>query len=210
MPTAHPTHHGIGALLGLTPKHSPEPTLSYFRVHSAHSPRCSCRRSHSCRFGNPASSHGGYYNRAAHWSGQTEAQLHLWTPEIYEAMNCAITVTREVDADRVDYLLDAPARNPSNSRAIASAVHELKRMLHFDFEVDVCLREIGWGWKSFFRSATVPPEIRARNDSGKPLPPDRAGFCVACCVEKINWPRWETRNLQNEAEEQVCAIIYLP
>ncbi|KAK4160282.1 hypothetical protein QBC43DRAFT_373207 [Cladorrhinum sp. PSN259] len=171
---------------------------SSFKVSSSHADHCSCRRSHThCR---QRQSHGRQYNRAAHWSGQTEAQLHLWTPEIYETMTCPLTVTREVDAENIDHIL---------RHQTSDGLHELRRHLHFDFDVEVRLREIGWGFMSLFRSSSQPPEIRAQNDSGKPLHPDRSKFCVSCCTSRIFWPKYETRDLQSEAEEQIAKYGFI-
>ncbi|KAK3376360.1 hypothetical protein B0T24DRAFT_618521 [Lasiosphaeria ovina] len=182
---------GLASLLGIGSPVPPSPETQ-FRVSSIHAHKCACRKPRRCRVRN-SSQH--VYNRAAHWSGQTEAQLHLWTPEIYESMNCPITVTREVDAELIDHIL---SQDPSYGH------YELRRYLHFDFDVEVRLREIGRGFWGMFKSASQPPEIRARNDPGRPLPPDQSKFCVTCCVERINWPQHETRDLQCEAEEQMA------
>ena len=176
---------------------APEPEPPHFRVSSTHAEKCSCRRFRRCR--RRISRHNPY-DRAAHWTGQTEAQLHLWTPEIYENLNCPLTITREVDADEIDDILNKKG-SPSFGR------HVLRKYLHFDIDVEVRLREIGWGFWGMFKSSSDPPEIRARNDSGKPLPPDRSTFCVTCCTERVNWPQFETRDLQTEAEEQVRSIL---
>ena len=185
------------SLLGIGPP-LPDMPESSFRVSSSHGDRCSCRRHTRCR---QRHSRNRPYDRAAHWSGQTEAQLHLWTPEIYENMTCPLTVTREVDAGIIDHILRR--RQPTSE-----GLHELRRYLHFDFDVEIRLREIGWGFMSLFRSSSQPPEIRARNDSGKPLNPDRSRFCVSCCTSKIVWPKYETRDLQSEAEEQVTSFFF--
>ncbi|KAK0661705.1 hypothetical protein QBC41DRAFT_382445 [Cercophora samala] len=180
----------------------PESPESSFRVSSSHLSGCSCRRHRECRHRNSRSLP---YNRAAHWSGQTEAQLHLWTPEIYENMTCPVTVKREVDAALIDGILKANKRGSRNE----DGLRELRRYLHFDFDVEVRLREIGWGFMGMFRSTSQPPEIRARNDSGKPLCPDRAKFCVSCCTSKIVWPKYETRDLQSEAEDQIAKYGFI-
>ncbi|KAK3385942.1 hypothetical protein B0H63DRAFT_189659 [Podospora didyma] len=189
---------GIASLWG--PPYLGLPAVeSHWRVSSVHAERCSCRRPRRCR---PRHSRQPQhaYNRAAHWSGQTEAQLHLWTPEIYESLNCPLTVTREVDGAVIDDILN---HEPSYGSS------ELRRYLHFDFDVEVRLREIGRGFWGMFKSSSKPPEIRARNDSGKPLPPDRSQLCVTCCAERISWPRHETRDLQSEAEEQIAKHGYV-
>ncbi|KAK0713411.1 hypothetical protein B0T26DRAFT_804227 [Lasiosphaeria miniovina] len=187
---------GLASLLGIGSPVPPSPEAQ-FRVSSTHAHKCACRKPRRCRM---RSSSQHVYNRAAHWSGQTEAQLHLWTPEIYESMNCPITVTREVDAELIDHIL---SQDPSYGH------YELRRYLHFDFDVEVRLREIGRGFWGMFKSASQPAEIRARNDSGRPLPPDRSKFCVTCCIERINWPQHETRDLQCEAEEQMARFGFV-
>ncbi|KAK4675136.1 hypothetical protein QC764_500975 [Podospora pseudoanserina] len=180
----------------------PEPSESSFRVSSSHVSGCFCRRHRECRH---RSSRTWPYNRAAHWSGQTEAQLHLWTPEIYENMTCPVTVNREVDAALIDSILKVNKKGWRNE----DGLRELRRYLHFDFDVEVRLREIGWGFMGMFRSTSQPPEIRARNDSGKPLCPDRTEFCVSCCTSKIVWPKYETRDLQSEAEDQIAKYGFI-
>jgi hypothetical protein len=126
---------------------------------------------------------------------QTEAQLHIWSPEVYQAVDFPITVSRKVRSATVDSILDSHDTN---------RLDVLRRYLHFDFDVEIGLREIGWGLLDSFKPKSKPAQIRARNDSGKPVPPDRAQFCFTCCAERINWPTCETRDLQNEAEEEVC------
>ncbi|KAK4176667.1 hypothetical protein QBC36DRAFT_387288 [Triangularia setosa] len=180
----------------------PESPEASFRVSSSHISGCSCPRHRECRHRN---SRSFPYNRAARWSGQTEAQLHLWTPEIYENMTCPVTLKREVDAALIDSILKANKRGPKND----DGLRELRRYLHFDFDVEIRLREIGWGFMGMFRSSSQPPEIRARNDSGKPLCPDRAKFCVSCCTSKIVWPKYETRDLQSEAEDQIAKYGFI-
>ncbi|KAK0710507.1 hypothetical protein B0T21DRAFT_427777 [Apiosordaria backusii] len=138
-------------------------------------------------------------------SSHTEAQLHLWTPEIYENMTCPVTVKREVDTALIDSILKSNKKGHKNEEG----PRELRRYLHFDFDVEVRLREIGWGFMGLFRSPSQPPEIRARNDSGKPLCPDRAKFCVSCCTSKIVWPKYETRDLQSEAEDQIAKYGFI-
>lgn len=185
---------GIGALFTAALS-TPEPEPQNFRVSSSHAENCACRRSRRCR---RRTSRHNPYDHAAHWTGQTEAQLHLWTPEIYENLNSPLTITREVNAEEIDEILAGKKWSSSYGR------HVLRKYLHFDFDVEVRLREIGWGFWNLFKSSSKPPEIRAKNDHGKPLPPDKIHFCVTCCTERVNWPQFETRDLQTEAEEQVC------
>jgi hypothetical protein len=195
-PPPEPAHkeRGIAAFLSRLTDTAEHAVSDLFRVQSPHQDHCMCRRHRPgrCRY---RDSRRFKYNRAAHWSGQTQAQLHLWTPEIYQNMNCPLTVIRIVDADLVDRILaDRTLRG----------LEVLKRWLHFDFDVETRLREIGWGLKGLFRSASKPPEIRAKDDSGKPLSPDRVRVCISCCAEDVNWPRFETRDLQAEVQDQVC------
>ncbi|KAK0610095.1 hypothetical protein B0T17DRAFT_512396 [Bombardia bombarda] len=172
---------------------------THFRVTSPHARKCTCHhRQRRCRLRH---SRHHPYNRSGTWEGQTEAQLHLWTPEIYESMSCPLTITREVDVDEIERIL---------RQAPLHGLSPLRRYLHFDFDVDVRLREIGWGFWGIFKSASQPAEIRARNDSGKPLVPDRVKFCVTCCTDRISWPQYETRDLQCEAEERVRSALVGP
>ncbi|KAH8896630.1 hypothetical protein GQ53DRAFT_680298, partial [Thozetella sp. PMI_491] len=201
----------LRSLLGLPAASSTLPaSYSYFTVSSRHRTECGCEPSRPRRGRPPHHNHCQYrvsrrrpYNRSAHWSGQTEAQLHLWTPEIYGMMNVPITVSRELDAGEIDRILDS--RDPPSRRD----THTLRRVLHFDFDIETRLREIGWRFLDAFRPSSQPAEIRARNDAGRPLPPDRATFCISCCAENIHWPERETRNLQNEAEEQIVRFGYM-
>ncbi|KAK3312984.1 hypothetical protein B0H66DRAFT_569315 [Apodospora peruviana] len=199
-PTTETKHGGITSLFNMATQQGPllPKPESHFRVSSTHADKCSCRRPRRCR---ARYSRHGAYDRAAHWSGQTEAQLHLWTPEIYENINCPLTITREVDAEEIDHIL--------NNGASSFGRHILRRYLHFDFDMEIRLREIGWGFWGLFKSSSEPAEIRARNDSGRPLAPDRSSFCVTCCTERISWPQFETRDLQTEAEEQIAKYGYV-
>jgi len=174
----------------------PTGPVSYFRVSSTHAGSCGCRRVKPWRCRHRLSRHHEY-DHSAHWSGQTEAQLHLWTPEIYENINYPLTITREVDAEIIDEVL---------SRGPMCGLSDLRRYLHFDFDVEVGLREIRSGFWSLFKSSSKPAEIRAKSDWGKPLRPDKSKFCVSCCIDRIHWPRYETRDLQVEAEEQVSCF----
>ncbi|KAK4183134.1 hypothetical protein QBC35DRAFT_535960 [Podospora australis] len=99
--------------------------LAALTVHAQYAKRCSCTRHRRCQ--QRASRHNAY-DRAAHLSGETEAQLHLWTPEIYKSMTCPLMVKREVDAALVDAIL---------RRQSASGLHTLRHYLHFDFDVEV-------------------------------------------------------------------------
>ncbi len=154
----------LGPLLSLVGASQPPERISesFFRVSSLHSRPCGCHipgsRAHRCHF---RSSRRHPYNRAAHWSGQTEAQLFLWTPEIYASVNIPITVSREVDTAEVDYILNS--RSPTRRD-----MDLLERYVHFDFDVEMRLREIGWRFWDAFKPSTQPAEIRARNDSGRP------------------------------------------
>ncbi|KAK4207544.1 hypothetical protein QBC37DRAFT_355104 [Rhypophila decipiens] len=179
--------------------HTPVPEPQGFRVSSSHAHDCTCRRFRRCR--RRLSRHNSY-DCAAHWTGQTEAQLHLWTPEIYENLNSPLTVTREVSADEIDDILNG-------NGASSYGRHVLRKYLHFDFDVEVRLREIGRGFLNLFKSSSKPPEIRAKSEHGKPLPTDKFQFCVTCCTERINWPQFETRDLQTEAEEQTARHGYV-
>ncbi|KAK0648386.1 hypothetical protein B0T16DRAFT_444453, partial [Cercophora newfieldiana] len=189
---------GLTTLLGGSSQSLASP-VSYFRVSSAHAGGCSCRRVKPWRCRHRLSRHHEY-DRAAHWTGQTEAQLHLWTPEIYENINYPLTIAREVDAEEIDNILN---------RGPMCGLSELRRYLHFDFDVEVRLREIGWGFWSLFKSSSKPPEVRAKNDFGKPLASDKSKFCVSCCIHRIHWPRFETRDLQVEAEAQCAKYGYV-
>jgi len=168
----------------------PEAQRDFFQVQAAHARHCTCRGKHrrarSCRLQRHHSS-----NRAVHWFWQTEASLKLWTPEIYESFSCPITVIRDVPVDKLDQLRGS---------------RHIRPCLHFDFEVQTVLRELGWGW-NFFKSSSKPAELRAQTDSGHQLPVDRIRFCVMCCAERVSWPRHETRNLQAEAEENVGRLL---
>ncbi|KAK0624179.1 hypothetical protein B0T14DRAFT_602581 [Immersiella caudata] len=192
------TGGGLTTLLGVGSSEAAAP-VSYFRVSSDHAGRCGCRRIKPwrCRHRH---SHHHEYDRSAHWSGQTEAQLHLWSPEIYHTIDYPLTIAREVDAEEIDAILN---QGPS------CGLSELRRYLHFDFDVEVRLREIGWGFWRLFKSSSKPAEIRAKNDWGKPLPPDKSKFCVSCCIDRIHWPRFETRDLQVEAEKQCAKYGYV-
>jgi hypothetical protein len=121
--------------------------------------------------------------------------LHLWTPEVYQALNCPITIVRKVDAEEVDRILEyGPRWNLSI----------LHRYLHFDFGVEVRVREIGHGmFDILMPNTTKPAEVRAKDDFGKLMPADTSVFCLSPCLDRMHWPRFETRNLQQEAEEQV-------
>lgn len=178
-----------------TPSAADESPPPLFRVLSRHPERCYCRVPRAgddrCRH---RSSRRHAYDRCASWTGQTQAQLHMWTPEIYQNRNCVHTITREVDAAAVDALL---------ARRTMRGLAELRRLLHFDLDVEVRLREIGWGLWGRLRPVSKPAEIRAKDDAGRPLPADRARICITCCPESINWPERETRDLQAEVEDQV-------
>ncbi len=151
---------------------------------SPHARHCHCRpHSHgSCPLQRKQP-----YDRSAHWFFQTEASLHLWTPEIYGSFSRVFTVVRQVSAAEIDNL-----RKPRH----------LRPYLHFDFEVETQLRELGWGW-NFFKRSSKPAELRVQTDSGHQLPTDKIRFCVTCCAENINWPKYQTRDLQAEAEQEV-------
>ena len=79
----------------------------------------------------------------------------------------------------------------------ADRLKSLKRHLHFDFEVDVCLRELGHGWNSF-TFGNPAPEKRLNADSGALLPPESFSFCVSCDPMDIGhgvnqgWPTHKT------------------
>ncbi|KAK4450571.1 hypothetical protein QBC34DRAFT_76480 [Podospora aff. communis PSN243] len=188
---------GLTTLLGVGFPEQAAP-VSYFRVESDHAGGCGCHRIKPWRCRHRLSRQHRY-DHSAHWSGQTEAQLHLWTPEIYQNINYPLTVAREVDAEEIDSIL---------SRGPMWGLSDLRRYLHFDFDVEVRLREIGWGFWRLFKSSSKPAEIRAKNDWGKPLPPDKSKFCVSCCIDRIHWPRFETRDLQVEAEKQCAKFGY--
>ncbi|KAK2071541.1 hypothetical protein P8C59_005956 [Phyllachora maydis] len=184
-----------------TPSAADESPPPLFRVLSRHPERCYCRVPRAgddrCRH---RSSRRHAYDRCASWTGQTQAQLHMWTPEIYQNRNCVHTITREVDAAAVDALL---------ARRTMRGLAELRRLLHFDLDVEVRLREIGWGLWGRLRPVSKPAEIRAKDDAGRPLPADRARICITCCPESINWPERETRDLQAEVEDQVARMGYV-
>ena len=192
------------SLLGATPA-TPRIPQTFFRVCSSHRDHCACRipgpRSTQCHF---RASKRHSYDRAAHWSAQTEAQLYLWTPEIYECISIPITINREVDTREIDDILGG-----GGGATTRRDTDLLQRYLHFDFDVETRLREIGWRLRDLFKPAAEPAEIRARSDAGTPLVPDRSRFCVSCCAEGINWPEHETRDLQGEAEQQIVAHGYV-
>ena len=172
----------------MTQQPSQELQQPWFQADSPHAPDCHCQHP-------PASPSDGcrrWYDRAALWSWQTEAALRLWTPEIYGAFRCPITVMREVPVDTIDFL------PYDNDQALVP-------YLHFDFEIDVRLRVLGLGWATLLtdvvrRTSSQPAEQRLQSDAGRPLPPDRVQFRISCCPENISWPLYPTRNLQDEAE----------
>ncbi|EPE10881.1 hypothetical protein F503_05976 [Ophiostoma piceae UAMH 11346] len=160
----------------------------FFQADSPHAPECRCRHP----LVSPSADCRRWYDRAALWSWQTEASLRLWTPEIYGAFRCPITVMREVPVDTIDAI-------PYDKD------QALLPYLQFDFEIDVRLRVLGLGWAtlltdSFRRTSSQPAEERLQSDTGQPLPPDHVQFRISCCPENISWPLYPTRNLQEEAE----------
>ncbi len=152
------------------------------RVFRVASP-CRCARASS----SPSSSSAAPYDRAAVWSWQTEAALRLWTPEIYGAFRCPITVARAVPVATVDAL--RARRSP------AAAADGIAPLLAFDFAVDVQLRALGLALANLllpWRRGSRPAELRAQSDSGQPLPRDAVRFRVACCPGAISWPLYAT------------------
>lgn len=138
------------------------------------------------------------YKCSVHWSWQTNLELHMWTPEIYQSVDLPITIVRLVKVRKIRSILDQDVdQNQKDER--------LQPYLHFDFEVDARVRELGH-WVNFFKRASKPPDIRVKGDSGTPLPSDRTAFCVICQPDRIVWPKRETLNLQKAAEACVKQV----
>jgi hypothetical protein len=133
------------------------------------------------------------YNRCAHWYLQTEAQAHLWKPEIYETLLFPVTIIRIVSVEEI---------NRVQSDSCSS---DMVRYLHFDFVVKTRLRELGRRWKDLFRRPTKPAEARIKETFGSPLPSDKIKFCVWICAASIprGWPYFPTRDMQEEVKAKV-------
>jgi hypothetical protein len=181
-PPVDPSTQDLGATLRQILKPSSPP--SFFEVKSKHGDFCDCPRCSQKPL--PFVK----YNRSIHWSWQTNTHLHQWTPEIYECRHFSITIIREESVKKIDLIKQFPKK--------------IYPYLRFEFEVEIRLRELGW-CRNFFKPASIPPDIRSKTDSGQPLPPDRAKFCIMSCSspEIIYWPYQETLDMQEAVDEQV-------
>lgn len=162
----------------------------FFSVKSAHAGTCKCDKVHlhSCRL---QAKDVAKYDKAAHWSWQTNSEYTIWKPEIYETFTRSISVTRYVAVDDIE--------------ACKGRHDHICRFLHFDFILGTRLRELDRGWNGFkriFKSAYKPPELRRHDDSGYPLTNDQVRFCVRPCYEKIKWPKKQTRHYEKEARKK--------
>jgi hypothetical protein len=122
------------------------------------------------------------YDSAVHWHWQTVHSAHMWAPEIYQCISLPITITRVVPVDDVDFVW-------KRSRYSKKAIEE--EFLHFHFEVDVHVRELGHSLNMknlknlITLGSAIPPEERIGEDTGKQLRPDLWAFCVSCKQEDI-------------------------
>jgi hypothetical protein len=144
------------------------------------------------------------YDRCAHWFWQTEAEAHLWTPEIYESYTAPITVTRIIPANPIDKF------NPGMDDLAWKWWAIAQQYLHFDFVVIARLRELGGKWKKpIVFHASRPAEVRTKKDFGYPIKRDRVTFCLSACPAKINWPERRTIQRQKEAKKEVRSPKFL-
>lgn len=61
-------------------------------------------------------------------------------------MICLVIVNWEVDVVLIDSILKVNKKGWSNE----DGFREFRRYFYFDFDVEVCLREIGWGFMGMF------------------------------------------------------------
>lgn len=106
------------------------------------------------------------YDSSIHWSWQINLNTGLWTPEVYEVMSWPITITRIIPCNSIEALHDSHERQKRQ-----------KRLCHFDFEVEVWVRELGHCLNPL-KWSTKPPELRRKRDTGLVQPPDITPFCL--------------------------------
>ncbi|KAF2260361.1 hypothetical protein CC78DRAFT_571266 [Lojkania enalia] len=129
------------------------------------------------------------YNGAVHWFWQTQWDTHMWVPEVYQSFKMPVTITREVPRDDL-YKIVVEDHNLFEKQL---------RYLHFDFEVEARVRELGWG-SNIFTRAGKPPDTRAKHDSGQPLGSDMSAFCLYCTFSDFDiWPTKETQDWEKAA-----------
>lgn len=128
----------------------------------------------------------------------------MWTPEIYQSVTLPITVVRLVEVEKITSILPLDV-DPDTKINQNLNVKRLLPYLHFDFEVDARVRELG-RCVNFFKRASKPPDMRVKSDYGAPLPSDRTAFCVMCEPGEIVWPSRETLNLQEAAKAFVKLV----
>jgi len=118
-----------------------------------------------------------------------------WAPEVYGSFTRRVTVTRYV-----------PVQEVENERKKHLDKPDYKKFIHFDFEVETAVRELGHGWKWFKNHIPLlqsPAELQARTDKGRRLEPrDWVKFCVAPCSDMIDWPLTKTENFQDIADRE--------
>jgi len=168
---------GLSDLLLIRSPNSLKRIVRFCRVHPPHSGhrhnkeyRCDPSRwAHEC---------------AVHWHWQRDADVNAWTPEIYQSTSFPITVTRKVSVQNVH---EALARNDT---------HFLQKCLHFDFKLEVELRELGHRFKDLLSPLDKPPDMRLKRDAGELLRPEYWAFCINCLPGHVgnNWPTYMTRD----------------
>lgn len=147
-----------------------------------------------------------HYDFAAHWFWQTCPDIHIWTPELYQSISFPITVTRILRVGDVERWM----KQEDETNDLMSS---LKKSLHFDFEIETRIRELGH-CINFFKRSSEPVDIRAKSDTGVPPHSELFAFCLFCDPKEIkyhkaedspswDWPKHDTLNMQKSA------IIYV-
>lgn len=124
------------------------------------------------------------YDCSVHWFWQTQWDTHMWVPEIYQGLKMPISITREVPQEELYRIVGENHKGYDKQLSY----------LHFDFEVEARVRELGYG-SNFFRRGSKPPDIRAKHDSGQPIGSDMSAFCLYCTFS--NFERWPTKPTQD-------------
>lgn len=129
---------------------------------------------------------GDRYTSCVHWLWTTELRSGQrdWAANMHESTSFPVSVTRIISQKHYRYL----------ERHHHSALY---RLLHFDFEVEVRLRQLGHRLH-IFDSSSKPPGERFKKDYGDPMPSEHFAFCVCCAPRQAEpWPEEETINVSD-------------